>query len=347
MRDPAELGTPSTQKRSFTATGGSSPPPRFPLSATHRKEPSWSFSARPRQNSNTSSLETSPARIRSACREAVCASRSLTTLPGWALGNRRSQCRERPGEPSPAAGRDAARPGAARSAARPRGRSAPRPRARACSCAPRAGGSWTARRACARAPRRSAADGRGGRRAGPGRGRSWPPIVGAARRAEGRGRDDQHEDDGEDGLPGAAGRPGTACARLGDVEAPRVVPAVRLEGGTARTRLLAGDPARLVLAPAPGPRHPARLAGAHALDRRPHPPPAAVCLVVGVRPGAVGAAGARVERVGAVGDVDDRGARFAFDLTPGAALRPGVLRKRRLHGASVAAQAHLKELPVA
>src|ERR687895_1086697 len=346
MRDPAELGTPSTQNRSFTATGGSAPP--LPSSsATHRYEPSSSPCARPRQNSNTSSPDTSPASMRSACWAAVCVSSSLTTLPGWARGSRRSPRRARPEVPSRAGGWAAARPPAGRSGAPRRARWAPRPRGPACSCAPRARGSSTARRASARAPRRSGAGGRAARRGGPGRGRSWPPIVGAARCAECHGRQREHEDDRDGGLPRPPGRARAARACLGGVEATRVVPAVRLEGGTARARLLAGNPARVVLPPAARPAHPARRVRAHALDRRAHPPPVAAGLVVGIGPGALGAAGARVEGVGAVRDVDHGRAALALDLSPRAALRPRVLGEGGLHGAAVTAEANLKQLPVA
>ena len=54
MREPAELGTPSTQKRSFTATGGRAPGSAGGSSATHRYAPRSSPAARSRQNSNTS-----------------------------------------------------------------------------------------------------------------------------------------------------------------------------------------------------------------------------------------------------------------------------------------------------
>src|SRR4051794_23179678 len=78
MREPAELGTPSTQKRALTATGGSSPGSSGASSATPRKAPRSAPPARPRQNSNTSAPETSPERISSACWAAVRCRRSLT-----------------------------------------------------------------------------------------------------------------------------------------------------------------------------------------------------------------------------------------------------------------------------
>src|SRR3954451_22248993 len=78
MREPAELGTPSTQNRSLTATGGSSPGSSGVSVATHREAASSSAAARRRPDAKTSAPETSPLPISSACWAAVRWSRSLT-----------------------------------------------------------------------------------------------------------------------------------------------------------------------------------------------------------------------------------------------------------------------------
>jgi hypothetical protein len=54
-----------------------------------------------------------------------------------------------------------------------------------------------------------------------------------------------------------------------------------------------------------------------------------------------------VEGMGSARNVDDGGAPLALDLSPGAALGPGVLGERGPDGTAVAGNAELKQLPVA
>ena len=221
MREPAELGTPSTQKRSLTATG-TPRAARPPACRAPRRPPRGRRRGRrpPRARDRPRRPRPRRARRRGRARPAWPRSaRAALRSRGPGLGTRK---------PPPAASgrllerllarqaRAAARPRAARSRARRRARSARRPRGRARSSARRARGSPTAPRHRLHLVVREPSAAPAGPRAAPVRDRSSGPIVSGAhsiqicRDMRGKPRESQA---GRGSAPGAGSRTEIAHAK--------------------------------------------------------------------------------------------------------------------------------------
>ena len=196
MREPAALGTPSTQNRSFTATGT---PPSGGARGAVAVRPVGHPEVGPElvaggalapeleQLGGGQLARADPgARLGGAQREQVRRSRPSRARHAEAAGLRIGRLLQRLLDRQ---ARPAARPRAARSRAPPRARWAPRPRGRAPPSSRCGRGSSGAPPPWRPPPRRSAAGGRAGPRGAPGRGRSRsapeagllddPPLVGA------------------------------------------------------------------------------------------------------------------------------------------------------------------------